>query len=478
MTSQRRKASSRSVRFAGDLPKRIRDHPYLSVPGGVLRLQDGTRVYAESDIELLDGQDEGLVYFWTDAVDDEGGRYTVEFTFELDELMRTPWEKVDWQGHIDEISYEPPVSGSKGPKSRAKPKAKTSRKTVSGSSKPRIFTVADWDAGRLGEMRPGDELDRELYNGLRYRIAYSADPRFLVSKGCIRGFCQERYSDEGSETYGETFDGRYVYLGLSVALRDTPYQYIINESSLDPGYDARAAAKKIEAKERRQRKRAKDPRSKYVDEDGCRIYGAVGTFDDLVEYYTLFNPGYADRLRDPEVVGYLRDYYAHMDWVNRGNGPSYDEDVDGETMLSYLYDLTEEAESFQTELMEDDYENGDTDMLDFLRRRAAIQRRYGVEPDWDGAVSSSRRARTTSKASKPKAPVKKATPRVASKTSKPKSKAPSKKPAAKPKTKGARRWARPTTPTTPASSCGPSSTSPTRTGTARSSPTSPTTRSI
>lgn len=48
---------------------------------------------------------------------------------------------------------------------------------------------------------------------------------------------------------------------------------------------------------------------------------------------------------------------------------------------------------------------------------------------------------------------------------------------AKPKSKGARRWARPTTPTTPASSYGSSSTSPTRTGTARSSPTSPTTRS-
>lgn len=119
MTAPRRKTSSRSVRFAGDLPKRIRDHPYLSVPGGVLHLPDGTRVYAESAIELLDGQDEGLVCFWTDAVDDEGGRYTVAFTFELDELMKTPWEKVDWQGHIDDVAYDPPVSGSRRPSKRA-----------------------------------------------------------------------------------------------------------------------------------------------------------------------------------------------------------------------------------------------------------------------------------------------------------------------------------------------------------------------
>ena len=475
MTAPRRRASSRSARYAGDLPKRIRDHPYLSVPGGVLRLPDGTRVYAESDIELLDGQDEGLVYFWTDAVDEEGGYYGIAFSFELDELMRTPWNKVDWQGHIDDVTYEPPESGSKKPRS----KTKVSKRPVSKSSKPRVFTVADWDAGRIGEMRPGDGLDRELYDGLRWNgYPYPADPRVLAANGCIRGYCLGKVSDRGNYTYGETPDGRYVYLGLSIPLDETPYTMALsNPNSLDSRYDARVAAKEVEAEERRQREWAKDPRSKYVDVDECRIYGAVETFDDLVEYYTLFNPEYAERLRDPEVVGYLRDYYAHMDWVSHGNGPSYDEDVDGETMLSHLYDLTEEAESFQTEFMEDEYENGDTDMLDFLRRRAAIQRRYGVEPDWKDSSSGSRKGKTPSKASKPKAPVRKAAPKAASKTTKPKAKTPAKRPAAKPKTKGARRWARPTTPTTPASSYGPSSTSPTRTGTARRSPTSPTTGS-
>ena len=96
------------VRFASDLPAEVRNHPYLSVPGGVLYV-DGRPVHAEGGIELMDGQREGQVNFWTSAEDDEGGSYAIAFTFGLNEYLSTPKGRLDWQGHISDWDYDPPA---------------------------------------------------------------------------------------------------------------------------------------------------------------------------------------------------------------------------------------------------------------------------------------------------------------------------------------------------------------------------------
>ena len=486
MTAPRRKASSRSVRFAGDLPKRIRDHPYLSVPGGVLRLPDGTRVYAESDIELLDGQDEGLVYFWTDAVDDEGGRYTVEFTFELDELMGTPWEKVDWQGHIDEISYEPPVSGS------GRPSKKAFSKSPSG-----VVEVKDpWRSpcpscgGRLEEDRsvylrgPGTRLSvdshckrcgQRVHSTYDYRI-YNMRTGEPTNIDCVSKDGQvaiiDLVGEDGSKSFPDLYPDAIAHLEFLFDYGDVPgfvsvdsKGNISEEEMADDlvpfpedakaeirrrltayhrGWAARNGSKKAS-----KRTASKSARSRFVDEDGEPDRSAIRTLDDVRGFYMATNPEFGKILADDRVWDYVRDLDSFVRGKEGRNAPTPAEwTMDDDRILSYVYDATFEP---MPNILGYISEDGDEASRRLLRHRAAVQRAYGVTPDWKDSSSGSRRA------SKPKAPVRKA--------------------AAKPKTKGARRWARPTTPMTPASSCGPSSTSPTRTGTARSSPTSPTTRS-
>ena len=93
-----------------DLPKKARDHPGY-IPGNRVRLPNGTVAYAESEVSLLDGQEPGAVSYWTSVCDDDGNWWDVVFTFDLDYLKATPWEAVDWSGHISEVQYDPDMSG-------------------------------------------------------------------------------------------------------------------------------------------------------------------------------------------------------------------------------------------------------------------------------------------------------------------------------------------------------------------------------
>ena len=315
------------------------------------------------------------------------------------------------------------------------------RRIVSGSSKPHVFTVDDLVDGKLSKMKPGDELDKELYKNLIFEgHVYDADSRFLVANGCIRGYCLDKYdedSDGGMHTYGETFDSRYVYLGFSTPLEELPYSELdYSPGSYAPRYDARIAAKKLDAAEKHWEEWVNSPISKYVDAEGNKIDGSIMTFDDLAEYYTLSRLDYSEYLNDPEILGYLRDYYAYMIWRDHGNSPLLDDDLH-HYLLYFIDDLVSEPDPDNTEFFVEGYEDGDRpEMLEFLKRRAAIQRRYGVEPDWDGTISSSRKTNAPSKASKPRTATRKAAPRAVSKATKPRAKAPARKPAqkAKPKT--------------------------------------------
>lgn len=101
----RRLFGSKNVGYR-DLPKKARDHPG-HIPGYKVRLPNGTVAYAESEVSLLDGQEPGSVSYWTSVCDDDGNWWDVAFTFDLDYLKATPWEAVDWSGHISEVRYDP-----------------------------------------------------------------------------------------------------------------------------------------------------------------------------------------------------------------------------------------------------------------------------------------------------------------------------------------------------------------------------------
>lgn len=101
------------------MPKALNLHAY--VPSGVLTLPNGVRLYAESEINLMDGQDEaGMISFWTPAVDDDDEDWEVAFTFPMEYFKRTPASKLDWQGHISDWVCDGPRSDS--PRLRSKPK--------------------------------------------------------------------------------------------------------------------------------------------------------------------------------------------------------------------------------------------------------------------------------------------------------------------------------------------------------------------
>ena len=100
---RRRLFGSRNVRYE-DLPEKVRNHPHY-IPGYEIRFPDGTTGYAESEVELMDGQSPGLVSYWTSVVDDEGRWWDVAFTFDLDYFMTTPWEALDWSGNISDAIH-------------------------------------------------------------------------------------------------------------------------------------------------------------------------------------------------------------------------------------------------------------------------------------------------------------------------------------------------------------------------------------
>lgn len=98
----------------------VRSRGYLSVPGGVIKLPDGTELYAESEMTLFEDQSPDEISFWTNCEDADGGSWGVAFTFPLDYFEHTPNGKLDWQGHVVDWTYDGPASASV----RSKPKSK------------------------------------------------------------------------------------------------------------------------------------------------------------------------------------------------------------------------------------------------------------------------------------------------------------------------------------------------------------------
>ena len=121
--------------------------------------------------------------------------------------------------------------------------------------------------------------------------------------------------------------------------------------------------------------------SRFVDEDGYPDPYEVRSFQDLLEYNRQFHPEFAQELRDPNVVAYLRRYYAYLQWNEHGNEPSFGEDADEGYMLDMVADLTIAPDPQYTDYLTN---QGDPDVDDtaksLLEERAGIQRFFGLQP--------------------------------------------------------------------------------------------------
>lgn len=121
--------------------------------------------------------------------------------------------------------------------------------------------------------------------------------------------------------------------------------------------------------------------SRFVDEDGYPDPYEVRSFQDLLEYNREFHPEFAQELRDPNVVAYLRRYYAYVQWNENGNGPDFREDAKMGYMLNAVADLTIAPDPQYTDYLTN---QGDPDVDDtaksLLEERAGIQRFFGLQP--------------------------------------------------------------------------------------------------
>ena len=117
--------------------------------------------------------------------------------------------------------------------------------------------------------------------------------------------------------------------------------------------------------------------------------GDVRSMDDLRRFYMVNHPWTAPYLEDPEVWGWICDYYGYLAMNEHGNQPSLVEDAKEGYMASLLMDLVEQCDSHYTDYLAaweevDEIEERERSLLD---RRARIQKRFGVKPDWKGSAN-------------------------------------------------------------------------------------------
>ena len=130
--------------------------------------------------------------------------------------------------------------------------------------------------------------------------------------------------------------------------------------------------------------------------------GDVRSMDDLRRFYMVNHPWTAPYLEDPKVWGWICDYYGYLAMNEHGNQPSLVEDAKGGYMASLIMDLVEQCDSHYTDYLAaweavDEIEERERSLLD---RRARIQKRFGVKPDWKGSRNRrSRKARSMNRRS-------------------------------------------------------------------------------
>ena len=145
---------------------------------------------------------------------------------------------------------------------------------------------------------------------------------------------------------------------------------------------------------KRGKRRVVSRNSRFEDEEGYLNPYLVEDFDDLLEYNRETHPELAQELNDPNVVAYLRRYYAYVAWNEHGNEAGFGEDADEGYMIGAVWDLTKCPNSSYTDYLTSygDLEFMDDTAKELLADRAAIQRFWGLQPDFVSHSKKPRRA--------------------------------------------------------------------------------------
>ena len=116
-----------------------------------------------------------------------------------------------------------PEDDGKGPK-RGSSKPKASKSVRSLSTKPGVYTMDDWNRDRRFSAQPGQEVSAEVYEEMQWNGPRYIPVSLLDKWGCVRGFLTANmFADpEMYGAFGETPDGRYLYLGLSKRIKGYP----------------------------------------------------------------------------------------------------------------------------------------------------------------------------------------------------------------------------------------------------------------
>ena len=90
-----------------------------------------------------------------------------------------------------------------------------------------VYTMDDWNRDRTFSPRPGQEVSPEIYDEMQFAGTLRRIPTSVLDRyGCVRGYLTgHEFDDRNGPKYaafGETADGRFLYLGLSKAV---PYTF-------------------------------------------------------------------------------------------------------------------------------------------------------------------------------------------------------------------------------------------------------------
>ena len=112
------------------------------------------------------------------------------------------------------------IEGIDTPKKVGSAQRRSSGSVGSRSTKSGVYTKQDWSRDRKFSAQPGQEVSAEVYEEMQYNGSPRYIPTALLERyGCIRGFLTgTMFADpEMYGAFGETADGRFLYLGLSKA---------------------------------------------------------------------------------------------------------------------------------------------------------------------------------------------------------------------------------------------------------------------
>ncbi len=232
------------------------------------------------------------------------------------------------------------------------------------------------------------ELATNPYDPEKYRVKARSESDALemvmdykLSKGEQYPFATE---DEFNKVFGD--DGwmdQCVYVDLGYWISTTAFIITPVEGKGSASRSKRSRSKGPRVSSRSVRSRS--TRSDWDEEDEDEDFD-VNTLDGMRRYVMREYPWTVPYLEDPEVWGWLRDFLEYAAWLEHGNQPSMSEYATEGYLAEYVVDLVEKANPYETEYLtaQGDYDTIGPREIDLLDRRAAIQRRFGVEPDWKG----------------------------------------------------------------------------------------------